>query len=65
LRGKATAGDECEEETTSATGKAAKSSTKLELLSIAEIKDVLAEVERLQEENHAELIAEIANHLYP
>jgi hypothetical protein len=65
LRGKATAGDESEEETTSAAGKTAKCSAKLELLSIAEIKDVLAEDETLQEEDHIELIAEIANHLYP
>ncbi|PNF42126.1 hypothetical protein B7P43_G10272 [Cryptotermes secundus] len=65
LRGKATAGDDSDEETTSATGKTSGSSHKLEMLSIAEIKEVLAEDETLQEEDLGELIAEIANHLYP
>jgi hypothetical protein len=41
------------------------SANKLELLSIAEIKDVLATDESLQEEESDELIAEIANHLLP
>lgn len=64
MRGKTTAGDDSDEEITSATGKTSKSSNKLEFLSIAEIKDVLAEDETLQEEDLGELIAEIANHLY-
>jgi hypothetical protein len=65
LRGKATAGDDSDEEINSATGKTSRSSNKLELLSIAEIRDVLAEDETLQEEDFGELIADIANHLYP
>ena len=38
---------------------------KLELLSIAEIKDVLATDESLQEEDSDQLVAEIANHFLP
>lgn len=65
MRGKATAGDDSDEEITSTTGKSSRTGNKLELLSIAEIKDVLAEDETLQEDDLGELIAEIANHLYP
>jgi hypothetical protein len=65
LRGKTTAGDNSDEEIISASGKTTKSSNKLELLSIAEIKDVLAEDETLQEDDFEELISEIAHHLYP
>jgi hypothetical protein len=60
------AGDDLDEETTPEIGKMSKgSANKLEILSVAEIKDVLATDESLQEENLGELIAEIANHLYP
>jgi hypothetical protein len=66
LRGKATAGDDSDE-TVSSSGKATKSSgNKLEVLSIAEIKEVLMTDESLQEEDDvAELIVEIAYHLHP
>lgn len=61
-----TAGDNSDEETTPDSGKLLKSSAnKLELLRIAEIKDVLSVDESLQEEDLGELIAEIANHLHP
>jgi hypothetical protein len=61
-----TAGDDSDEEHTPESGKMSRSSAhKLELLSIAEIKDVLATDESLQEEDLGELIAEIANHLHP
>jgi superoxide dismutase len=66
LRGKATAADDSDEETTPESRKMAKSpANKLELLSIAEIKDVLATDESLQEEDSDQLIAKIANHLLP
>jgi len=66
MRGKATAADDSDEETTTESRKMAKSSAnKLELLSIAEIKDVLATDESLQEEDSDKLIAEIADHLLP